>query len=286
MRMAYESEHQPRRPIWPIQGESINNLALEKCHLDYDICYAVDLLMGSLQTDQLSEAERLMLALRILNGEVEIRGTYPSDNYGPVELETRNEQYDLRSTLTTMKQMLSDKERENQRLLKMLACCGEQLENRGMQKVNRAWINEWGEKGKVFSEAENSELDPVSSKMVNELLERIERPDSDQDYGWLEPSGVFHPVEWGEHEEWAHEQIKLRGWFDELTALKISSASLCGDFLVFRRGWVLLHNPAHGLARPIISDTKPLTKAQREFLFDYYTERGWPVIAKGYLEEG
>ena len=32
-------------------------------------------------------------------------------------------------------------------------------------------------------------------------------------------------------------------------------------------------------------DTRPMTKAQREFLFDYYTERNRPDLAKKYLED-
>ena len=110
-------------------------------------------------------------------------------------------------------------------------------------------------------------------------------PDSSQDYGWLEPSGTFHLVEWGEHEEWACEQVKLKNWFEEWVLHGTSSLHSFGDFLVYRRGWVLLHNPAHGLAIPTASDTKPLTKAQREFLFDYYTERDRPDMAKKYLED-
>ena len=43
-----ESMRKPRTLTMSIRGEFINDLALEKCHLDYDICYAVDLLMGSL----------------------------------------------------------------------------------------------------------------------------------------------------------------------------------------------------------------------------------------------
>ncbi len=268
-----------------IRGEFINDLALEKCHLDYDICYAVDLLMSSLQTDQLSEGERLMLALRVLNGEVEIRGTYPGDDYGPVELETRNEKYDLRATLTSMKQQLQEKkwEQENQRLLKMLACCGERLGEVGMRAVNRAWRDE-GEDGFIFEGVERDRRPAVG--MVDELLERMRRRDADDDYGWLEPSGVFHPVKWGEHEEWACKQVKLKGWFKEWTIHGNGSIYSFGDFLVYRKGWVLLHNPAQGLARPTTSDTRPMTKAQREFLFDYYTNRDHPELAKKYLEDG
>ena len=58
---------------------------------------------------------------------------------------------------------------------------------------------------------------------------------------------------------------------------------LCGQ--VMWNGRVLLDNPGLGLARPTSSDTRPMTKAQREFLFDYYTERNRPDLAKKYLED-
>lgn len=268
-----------------VRGEFINDLALEKCHLDYDICYAVDLLMSSLQTDQLSDGERLMLAIRVLNGEVEIRGAYPGNDYGPVELETRNEKYDLRATLTSMKQQLREKkwEQENQRLLKMLDFCGQRLGEVGMREVNHAWKDE-GEDGFIFKDVER-ECSPAIG-MVGEFLERMRRRDTDEDYGWLEPSGTFHPVKWGEHEEWACQQVKLKDWFKEWTIHGSGSVHSFGDFLVYRKGWVLLHNPAQGLARPTMSDTRPMTKAQKEFLFDYYIERDRPELAKKYLEDG
>lgn len=44
------------------------------------------------------------------------------------------------------------------------------------------------------------------------------------------------------------------------------------DYLV-RRGWVLLHNPQQGIAIPTRDITREYTKAQKEFLYDYYMER-------------
>lgn len=45
-----------------------------------------------------------------------------------------------------------------------------------------------------------------------------------------------------------------------------------GDWLV-ERGWVLLHNPRRGIAFPTKNPVKEYTKAQKEFLYDYYMER-------------
>ena len=57
-----------------------------------------------------------------------------------------------------------------------------------------------------------------------------------------------------------------------------------GDFLV-QRGWVLLHNPQRGVAQVQCSPTRRLTKAQREFLFGYFTDRTLHDMAKEYLPE-
>lgn len=45
-----------------------------------------------------------------------------------------------------------------------------------------------------------------------------------------------------------------------------------GDYLV-ARGWVLLHSPAQGIAKPTKNPILDFTKAQKEFLYDYYIER-------------
>lgn len=43
--------------------------------------------------------------------------------------------------------------------------------------------------------------------------------------------------------------------------------------VMVRRGWVLLHNPQQGIAIPTRDITREYTKAQKEFLYDYYMER-------------
>lgn len=40
-----------------------------------------------------------------------------------------------------------------------------------------------------------------------------------------------------------------------------------------KEGWVLLHNPSQGIAVATKNPSKDYTKAQKEFLFDYYMER-------------
>jgi hypothetical protein len=45
-----------------------------------------------------------------------------------------------------------------------------------------------------------------------------------------------------------------------------------GDVLT-KEGWVLLNNPSQGIAIATKDSSKDYTKAQKEFLFDYYIER-------------
>ena len=61
------------------------------------------------------------------------------------------------------------------------------------------------------------------------------------------------------------------------------SIPCCGDILV-DRGWALLHNPGRGIANVTCSETKPLTKAQKNFLYDYYMYRGLTQKAEEFLD--
>ena len=99
----------------------------------------------------------------------------------------------------------------------------------------------------------------------------------DEPYGFITPDGVFHPVEWGEHTEYAYRYIDNNGlqddfykwWRDETTSVYESPT----DYLVYKHGWLLLHSPGYGLTHLTHSD-KEMTKAQRETLFDYYLAYG------------
>ncbi len=94
-----------------------------------------------------------------------------------------------------------------------------------------------------------------------------------EDYGWLEPNGTFHGVEWGEHSKWADNWLR-----ENLTEEEYEETDYkyrlynSGDALV-DRGWILLHNPSNGIAYPTECESHVRTKAQKEFLYDYYMER-------------
>lgn len=126
---------------------------------------------------------------------------------------------------------------------------------------------------------------PIESRYGSDILygfiERTmdEKEHSTEDYGWLEPDGTFHEVKWGVHQEWAQNYMDEK-FPEEAMNGDINLQTKCnvgligaGDWLV-ERGWVLLHNPSQGIAFPTKNPMKRYTKAQKEFLYDYYMERG------------
>lgn len=101
-------------------------------------------------------------------------------------------------------------------------------------------------------------------------------------YGWLEPNGTFHAVEFGYHQEWARNFL-LKEKAGRYVNLTMEEMDRPGDVLV-SRGWVLLDNPTMGLAQVTAMDEK-MTRAQRDFLFDYYTSRKRGDLAEQYIKE-
>lgn len=139
----------------------------------------------------------------------------------------------------------------------------------------------------IFDDDTSFETDPddTGSPLLNDFFEqkRIEE-EHDDNYGWLEPDGTFHPVPWCEHQEYATKVIWERGWSEEYRHWD-GLRDLPGDFLTETKGWVLLHNPGQGVAYVSRCESKRLTKSQREFLFDYFYRRGKTAKAKEYLED-
>lgn len=104
------------------------------------------------------------------------------------------------------------------------------------------------------------------------------------DYGWLSPSGEFTEVEYGGHYAWAMRKVN-----DDPELLQFAKGlpewPCChwGDILC-KRGWVLLDNPSMDMAIVTRDESRNLTKAQSEFLYGYYMDRGYDREAKKYLQ--
>lgn len=100
-------------------------------------------------------------------------------------------------------------------------------------------------------------------------------------YGFISPDGEFHAVEFADHERFAGDYMRDHEGWEEVLKNDCRTAT---DFLVLKKGWLLLHNPS--LGKPFLtSGDKPMTKAQREALFDYFTKYGMKKEANALYED-
>lgn len=96
--------------------------------------------------------------------------------------------------------------------------------------------------------------------------------------GWLSPSGDFYPCGWGAHSTEAERILSELGLFEDFLRHSILNVR---DYLS-GRGYCLIHSP--GRERKLVTHLLPLTRAQRDFLYDYFTEDGDRQSAEHYLE--
>lgn len=280
-------DEQKKMLTFSIAGRIITDVAREHFYVRNDMAKALDLLCAGLQSDKLNEYERMALALRVLDGKAEIRGTYPGDSYGFYDLDEPDSRFSIADHISKLAEKLETANAELRDLQMKFNIVAEDLTDMDKREANRKWFElDYDRKRPIFDDVESVPLIPGLTDQLNSFLERMHEPEtSTDDYGWLEPDGTFHEVEFADHEQWAYETIQKRGWRDEYDRSDFGGLYSNGDFLVERKGFVLLHNPGFGMAMVSSSETRPLTKAQREFLFDYYTERNRPDLAKKYLEE-
>lgn len=259
-----------RTLTWRIEGEFITNLAREKCYYEHDIAGALELLLGCMTTDELDECTVMGMALKILDGRAELKGTYPNEDYGYRELTKQNEKYKL-SDLASIVEEKKKLEQEINDFSRKMAFIYENCDSYTLRILDEQYADEYDEHLVPSGVRRDKGFDRAStgSKMLDSYLKR-QKINTDDDYGWLEPSGEYHPVEWGEHQEWACDYVR------ELCnkgLMNIEDAPVdCGEYLV-EKGWILLHNPAHGIAIITKDVIRRMTKSQKEFLYDYYIKR-------------
>lgn len=104
-------------------------------------------------------------------------------------------------------------------------------------------------------------------------------------FGWLSPTGEFIVSDWGEHEGSAYLLICTRGFEDEYDEWDgHDGLRLARDYLCEVKGWVLIHNPSLS-GGYIVTNIKPITKKQKEFLYDYFIALGNVTRASMYIED-
>lgn len=100
----------------------------------------------------------------------------------------------------------------------------------------------------------------------------------EKEFGWLSPTGEYYESEWGTHEEKAQEICKQKG-----IKRDIKKYNCCRD-LLSDLGWVLIHNPMMN-GSYIVSNIKPLTKKQKDFLYNFFIDMGMKFTAEKYIME-
>lgn len=271
----YELMEQYKTVTFNIQGEFITQMAKEWFFYEnrgYD--KVMELLFSCMEGTEQSEKEIRRLAEDILLGRAALVGStrdnsYHMEVYDPDEQPENPDRFNVFKKMTSLSQKLKDTEKELEKMQEWYSVA--------MEYVPEYWKNN------VLRETGQPVESQYGKGMLDSFMERMmdEEEHSTGDYGWLEPNGTFHEVEWAKHQEWAEQYIRKNMTEEEwLLAgvhlegqVKTASYNSFGDYLV-DRGWVLLHNPSQGLASPTRNPIKRYTKAQQEFLFDYYMGRG------------
>ena len=226
-----------------VEGEFITNMAREKLFVNKDLAGAIRLLRSALCSDEISSDEQLMICLQILHGAMSITGNSDSEDYGLV---VRDDIEERPTDLSSIAQLITDMAAENEslkeqnrELLWKMSFLTEQIPEYKLQQINTEYYETTGTS--MFSEmripswqTRQNSMDDMLDSFLKQR-HREEKEASVCDYGWLEPDGTWHPVEWAHHSEWAG------NWLNE-------------------------HMPFKDPARN-------MTKAQKEFLYDYYLER-------------
>lgn len=261
-----------------IEGEFITQLAREWMFCEErEFEKVMDLLLSCMGGTEMSEKELRRRAEDVLIGRAEFSGNTANGTFCMTAYDA-NEQPDI-------------PERFN-----IFCRYSEEIRKRKEAEKEKEMYMEWYEVAMEYvpeslkNEVRREIGQPIESRYGSDILagfmERMldKEKHSTEDYGWLAPDGTFHEVEWGNHQEWANNYLEEHLSEEEqkaaLIEINVSGMTKSGtdimgaaDYLV-RRGWVLLHSPSQGIAVSTRNPMKRYTKAQKEFLYDYYMERG------------
>lgn len=274
-----------------ITGEFITNAAREALFVKKDLAGAIDILRSALCCDQIDSDEQLMICLQVLHGAASIEGVSGTDSYG---LKHRDDIDERPTNLSSISQLIADMAEQKEKLEKeyhdlciKFSFLAEHTSHWKLTEINNDYYSEYGEP--LFSDlavspyvtARPGTMDNLLDDYMAQRKREVESEEEVEDYGWLEPDGTWHPVPWGYHGKWAGE------WLNEHMSYKdnpdiyfrqMSDGSkryICGgDVLVYSLGWVLMDSPHQGIAHSTVDPVRGMTKAQKEFLYDYYIERG------------
>lgn len=268
-----------------INGEFITQLAKERFFMEgADYENVMELLLSCMCGTEMSDQERKRHAEDVLLGRAEFAGntadgsfcmrTYDAED----KLPEVPEYFNIFTSYAKLKKKLKETEKELDKMREWYCVAMEHVPSYERNTV----LRETGQQ--IESGYGNPMLDSFMERMMDEEEHTTE------DYGWLAPDGTFYAVDWGNHQEWAQrfieESFPEMAEDDEMDMQTHCNIGLigAGDYLA-ERGWVLLHSPSQGIAEPTKDPRRNYTKAQKEFLYDYYMERNKENKANEVWEE-
>lgn len=151
-----------------------------------------------------------------------------------------------------------------------------------VQWANDSWIQFYTQQGELCSHEYLRSMGALNQKSEPEYQseDSTENETADCDFehwGWLAPDGKYTRARFGDHEKVALEILNEKDWYQDYYQKECMSATcdvyLANDYLVNEKGYALLHNP-YGYGNTLLSAPKRLTKAQKEFLYDYFMHEG------------
>lgn len=261
-------EVEKRTLTYGITGEFITQITREWFYSgEKSIEKVMEILKGCMTGTDMPEARIQRYAEDILLGRAALKGNSADGTYHLERYEPGEEESLARSmNIWKIPQLRGEAEKNLKEKNEQFCVAMEHLSESEQRAVRRELGMETRE------DWEQQQIDNFFRRMMDV------KEHTTVDYGWLEPDGTFHGVEWGEHQYWAYRYVEEN--FPE----RYEEILEAGDWLV-DRGWVLLHNPSQGVAIATGSLVRDMTKAQKEFLYDYYTERDCKREANEIWEE-
>lgn len=117
-------------------------------------------------------------------------------------------------------------------------------------------------------------------------IEEVEEIREEDEYGFVAPDGTFIGSAWGTHEGSALDIVEEKNLTDRYHKYQdeIHKFAPARDFLINELKYILIHNPSRlGRTQVQIGSQNSLTKAQKDFLYSYFTERDEKGRAEYYL---
>ena len=264
-----------------IEGSIVTDTARNSLYQNNNFVHAMDLILSATVTDQLTEADRIYQALKILNGNLRTAGTYPGPDYG-IYPDTPTKPNLLKTWFQNIQTTLDKQTTELDQLHKKLQCLDDILPDYIKDQI-RETLDEFG-MDPLFERRPEPTVSfmgqEITPDTIQDTLDHMKSETAEQsDYGWLSPDGTFYPGEFGEHVASAMRLAK-KFYPEELHVNNQRE-----DHILYSHSWILMHNPMYGTAFPNYAPEARITKKQKDFIYKYYTDRDKPGLADKYLKQ-